>query len=112
MRGGDAPLAEEWRLWLGASRLIAPAASTGRVLDVLYLLRRLEDVSPLMPPPSEWATSGVPMLAEAIAFIEELVNNSAGFRDGPDSEADDWKSVRNEIVADDGSVNYEGIEQI
>ena len=93
-------------------RLIAPAASTGRVLDVLYLLRRLEDVSPLMPPPSEWATSGVPMLAEAIAFIEELVNNSAGFRDGPDSEADDWKSVRNKIVADDGSVNYEGIEQL
>ena len=32
-------------------RLIAPAASTGRVLDVLYLLRRLEDVSPLVPPP-------------------------------------------------------------
>ena len=65
-------------------RLIAPAASTGRVLDVLYLLRRLEDVSPLVPPPSEWATSDVPMLAEAIAFVEELVNNSAGFRNGPD----------------------------
>jgi len=32
-------------------RLIAPAASTGRVLDVLYLMRRLEDVSPLLPPP-------------------------------------------------------------
>ena len=93
-------------------RLIAPAASTGRVLDVLYLLRRLEDVSPLVPPPSGWATSGVPMLAEAIAFIEELVNNSAGFRNGPDGEADDWKSVRNKIAADDGSINYEGIEQL
>ncbi|EOD06926.1 hypothetical protein EMIHUDRAFT_218635 [Emiliania huxleyi CCMP1516] len=62
--------------WLGRwahPRLIAPAASTGRVLDVLYLLRRLEDVSPLVPPPNEWAASGVPMLEEAIAFIEELV---------------------------------------
>ena len=93
-------------------RLIAPAASTGRVLDVLYLLRRLEDVSPLVPPPSGWATSGVPMLAEAIAFIEELVNNSAGFGTGPDGEADDWKSVRNKIAADDGSINYGGVEQL
>ena len=93
------------------AQLIAPAASTGRVLDVLYLMRRLEDVSPLVPPPSGWATSGVPMLAEAIAFIEELVNNSAGFRNGPDGEADDWKSVRNKIAADDGSINYDGIEQ-
>ena len=83
-------------------RLIAPAASTGRVLDVLYLLRRLEDVSPLVPPPNEWAASGVPMLAEAIAFIEELVSNSAGFEHGPDSDADDWRSLRNKIVADDG----------
>ena len=74
-------------------RLIAPAASTGRVLDVLYLLRRLDDVSPLVPPPSEWATSGVPMLAEAIAFIEKLVSSSAGFKNGPDGEADDWKFI-------------------
>jgi len=41
---------------------------------------------------------------------EELVRNSAGFRNGPDSEADDWKFIRGKIVADDGSVNYEGIE--
>ena len=93
-------------------RLIAPAASTGRVLDVLYLLRRLEDVSPLVPPPNEWAASGVPMLAEAIAFIEELVSNSAGFEHGPDNDADDWRSLRNKIVADDGSVDYKGIEQV
>ena len=43
-------------------RLVAPAASTGRVLDVLYLMRRLADVSPMVPPPSAWATSGIPML--------------------------------------------------
>jgi len=49
-------------------RLVAPAASTGRVMDVLYLLRRLEDVSPLVPPPSEWATSGVPLLEERNAW--------------------------------------------
>ena len=72
----------------------------------------LEDVSPLVPPPSEWATSGVPMLAEAVAFIEELVNNSEGFMNGPDGEADDWRFIRGKIVADDGTVNYEGIEQV
>ena len=91
-------------------RLVAPAASTGRVMDVLYLLRRLEDVSPLVPPPSEWATSGVPLLEEAIAFIAMLVNDSAGFKQGPDDEADDWKYIRGKIVAPDGSLNYEGIE--
>ena len=52
------------------------------------------------------------MLAEAIAFIEELVSNSAGFKHGPDSDADDWRSLRNKIVADDGSVDYKGIEQV
>ena len=67
-------------------------------------------MSPLVPPPSGWAASGVPMLAEAIAFIEELVGNSVGFRNGPDSDADDWRFIRGKIVADDGSVNYEGIE--
>ena len=67
-------------------------------------------MSPLVPPPSEWATSGVPLLEEAIAFIAMLVNDSAGFKQGPDDEADDWKYIRGKIVAPDGSLNYEGIE--
>ena len=41
-----------------------------------------------------WATSGVPLLEEAIEFIEMLVNDSAGFKQGPGEEADDWKYVR------------------
>ena len=31
---------------------------------------------------------------------------------GPDGEADDWRFIRGKIVADDGTVNYEGIEQV
>ena len=91
---------------------VAPAASTGRVLDVLYLMRRLWVVSPMVPPPSAWATSGVPLLREAIEFIEMLVNDSAGFKEGPGDDDDDWKFIRGKIVGDDGSVNYAGIEMV
>ena len=52
----------------------------------------------------------MPLLEEAIAFIAMLVNDSAGFKQGPDDEADDWKYIRGKIVAPDGSLNYEGIE--
>lgn len=40
-----------------------------------------------------------------------LVTDSAGFKRGP-GRADDWKFIRGKIIADDGSVNYDGIELI
>ena len=39
-------------------RLIAAGASSGRVVDTIYLIRRSEDVSALVPSPERWATSG------------------------------------------------------
>ena len=66
----------------------------------------------MVPPPSAWAASGVPLLKEAIAFIEMLVNDLAGFKEGPGDEADDWNFIRGKIVRDDGSVNYAGIEMV
>ena len=58
-------------------------ASTGHRCRGKVAFRRLRDVSPMVPPPSAWAASGVPMLREAIEFIEMLVNDSAGFKERP-----------------------------
>ena len=54
----------------------------------------------------------MPLLEEAIEFIEMLVSDSAGFKAGPGDDADDWKFIRGKIVGDDGSVNYAGIEMV
>ena len=75
-------------------RLNAAGASSGRVADVIYLIRRSEDVSTLVPAPEHWLTSDIPVLVETAEFIQYLVKKSKGFTDGPRDRADtrvnDW----------------------
>ena len=54
-------------------RLNAAGASSGRVADVIYLIRRSEDVSTLVPAPEHWLTSDIPVLVETAEFIQYLV---------------------------------------
>ena len=39
-------------------------------------------------------------------------DDSAGFKEGPGDDDDDWKFIRSKIVGDDGSVNYAGVEMV
>ena len=95
-------------------RIIAAGASSGRVADTIYLIRRSEDVSALVPTPEHWATSGIPMLKETAEFVQHLVSQSKGFADGPqgDQEKDGWKYIRSKLVEPNGDIIWEGLEQI
>ena len=94
--------------------VFAAGASSGRVADTIYLIRRSEDVSTLVPAPEHWATSGIPMLKETAEFVLHLVSQSKGFADGPqgDQEKDGWKYIRSKLVEPNGDIIWEGLEQI
>ena len=92
--------------------LIAAGASAARVLDTLYIVRRIPSVSALVPSADQWAVSGIPMLSETIEFVEYLVDDSNGFKVGPNDNADEWKAVRARIVDANGKLIYDGLEHV
>jgi hypothetical protein len=95
-------------------RLIAAGASSGRVADVIYLIRRSEDVSALVPAPEHWLTSDIPALVETAEFVEYLVKQSKGFADGPqgDQEKDGWRYIKSKLVEPNGDLIWAGLELI
>ena len=95
-------------------RLHAAGAHAGCRVDCIYLLRRLEDVSPYVPPPDQWIASGIPLLAETATFLVFLVQQSKGFKEGPSNEEEKagWTFIHSKLVAQDGSLIFEGFEEI
>jgi hypothetical protein len=90
--------------------LKAPEAHAGKVIDVLPLLKSMPDVAPLIPHPSLWARSGLPILSEAIEFIEAIVPTDA-FRNGPPANKDDWIFISGKLLVN-GTLSYDGILEI
>jgi hypothetical protein len=95
-------------------RLNAAGASSGRVVDVIYLIRRSEDVSALVPSPEHWLASDIPVLVETAEFIQYLVKKSKGFADGPqgDQEKDGWQYMKSKLVEPNGDLIWAGLELI
>jgi hypothetical protein len=70
----------------------------------------MPDVTRHIPPANEWAESGIPILVEAIAAIEDLVKTQA-FQDGPPVYREEWAFIYKRLWRD-GGIRYEGIEEI